>query len=221
MQVFGLTGGIGCGKSTVARVFAARGVAVIDADQVARDVVAPGTEGLASVLARFGASVLAQDGTLDRKRLGDRVFRDEAERKALEAILLPRIAQESMARFQALDDAGARWGLYEASLLVENQTHRALAGLIVVTANPEVQRARVMARDHLSESDARARINAQWPLAKKVAEARWVIDNSRGIERLIARAEELYATIVVSEGAPRRAQPGGARRDGASEGNER
>ncbi len=171
MQVFGLTGGIGCGKSTVARLFADRGVSVIDADRVARDVVAPGTEGLALVLERFGGEVLASDGTLDRKRLGDRVFRDATERRALEAIVIPRIAQESMARFAALSEQGVRWGLYEAALLVENGTHRMLAGLVVVTANPVVQRERVMKRDNLTSSEAEARIEAQWPLAKKVAEA--------------------------------------------------
>ncbi len=195
MQVFGLTGGIGCGKSTVARLFADRGVSVIDADRVARDVVAPGTEGLALVLERFGGEVLASDGTLDRKRLGDRVFRDATERRALEAIVIPRIAQESMARFAALSEQGVRWGLYEAALLVENGTHRMLAGLVVVTANPVVQRERVMKRDNLTSSEAEARIEAQWPLAKKVAEARWV-------DRVICRSEELYATIVASEGPP-------------------
>lgn len=201
MRVFGLTGGIGCGKSTVAQVFARRGVAVIDADRVARDVVAPGTEGLAEVVARFGPEVLAADGTLDRKRVGDMVFRDADLRKALEGIVIPRIAAESMSRFQALSEQGARWALYEAALLVENGTHRALAGLIVVTANPSVQRERVMARDKASAEDAQARIDAQWPLARKVAEARWVVDNSRDIARLYARSEELYATVVLAEGA--------------------
>lgn len=202
MQVFGLTGGIGCGKSTVARIFAHRGVAVIDADQVARDVVAPGSEGLSLVLERFGREFLGADGTLDRKRLGERVFSDATERRALESIVIPRIAQESMSRFAALSDEGARWGLYEAALLVENRTHTMLAGLVVVTARSDVQLARVMARDKLAEGDARARIEAQLPLAKKVAEARWVVDNSRGFDRLIQRSEELYATIVASEGPP-------------------
>lgn len=208
MRVFGLTGGIGCGKSTVARIFARRGVVVIDADQVARDVVAPGTDGLREVVERFGATVLSADGTLDRKRVGDMVFRDADLRRALEAIVIPRIAMESMSRFAAHADKGARWGLYEASLLVENGTHRSLAGLVVVTANPLVQRARVMARDGLDEAGADARIAAQWPLVKKVSEARWVVDNSRDLGRLYLRSEELYATMVLAEGAP---WEGGAR----------
>jgi dephospho-CoA kinase len=217
MRVFGLTGGIGCGKSTVARVFARRGVAVIDADQVARDVVAPGTEGLAAVVERFGSEVLAPDGTLDRKRVGDMVFRDAELRKSLESIVIPRIAAESMKRLQALSELGARWALYEAALLVEHGTHCALAGLIVVTAHPSVQRARVMARDHLSAEQAQARIDAQWPLARKVAEARWVVDNSRDIARLYARSEELYATVVLAEGAAWEREVLSARYDAAKE----
>jgi dephospho-CoA kinase len=214
MRVFGLTGGIGCGKSTVAALFARRGVSVIDADQVARDVVAPGTDGLAEVVALFGASVLAADGTLDRKRLGDTVFRDADLRKRLESVVIPRIAGESMQRFQALSEQGARWGLYEAALLVENGTHRALAGLVVVTASESAQVARVVARDRVDEASARARIAAQWPLARKVAEAGFVVDNSRDLARLEARVDELYVTMVLREGPPweRGRGPSGAAR---------
>jgi dephospho-CoA kinase len=214
MRVFGLTGGIGCGKSTVAALFARRGVSVIDADQVARDVVAPGTDGLAEVVALFGASVLCADGTLDRKRLGDTVFRDADLRKRLESVVIPRIAGESMSRFQALSEQGARWGLYEAALLVENGTHRALAGLVVVTASESAQVARVVARDRLDEAAARARIAAQWPLARKVAEAGFVVDNSRDLARLEARVDELYVTMVLREGPPweRGRGPSGAAR---------
>jgi dephospho-CoA kinase len=202
MRVFGLTGGIGCGKSTVAGLFARRGVPVIDADRVSRDVVAPGTAGLAEVLARFGTDLLAPDGTLDRKRLGARVFADPALRAELQSIVIPRIAEESMRRFAALSARGARWGLYEASLLVENGTHRTLAGLLVVTARPDVQIARTMARDGLDAPAARARIDAQLPMALKVAEADWVVDNSSERARLEARAADLYATIVLREGPP-------------------
>ena len=94
--VIGLTGGIGSGKSTVAKLFAELGVPIVDADKVARDVVAPGTEGLREVTAAFGEDVLAPDGSLDRAKLGERVFADEAARRKLNAILHPRIAQESM-----------------------------------------------------------------------------------------------------------------------------
>ncbi|MDP3274235.1 MAG: dephospho-CoA kinase [Deltaproteobacteria bacterium] len=202
MQVFGLTGGIGCGKSTVAAHFAARGVSIIDADQVARDVVAPETEGLAEVVARFGAEFLAADGTLDRKRLGAHVFAQPELRRALESIVIPRIAAESMRRFQSLGEQGARWGLYEAALLVEQKTDRAMAGLMVVTVHPAVQQARVAARDGLSQEDARARMNAQLPLVQKVQRAHWVVDNSSSVSRLRERVADLYTAIVIAHGAP-------------------
>lgn len=204
MKVLGLTGGIGCGKSTVAALLAARGIPIVDADQVARDVVAPGTEGLAEVVAAFGSEVLAPDGTLDRKALGRKVFEDEQCRRVLNAIIHPRIAQESAARLMALDARGYTLALYEAALLVENRLHHALDGLIVVTAQPEVQLARVMARDALSREEALARVRAQLPLARKVAVATHVVDNSGSRERLEARVAELYAEIVVTYGAPRR-----------------
>src|SRR3954452_5002424 len=120
MRVFGLTGNIGTGKSTVAGLFAERGVPVIDADQVARDVVAKGTEGLREVEARF-PGVVAADGTLDRKALAARVFADAQERLALNAILHPRIGQEVKNRLDRLAAQGREIALYEAALIVENR----------------------------------------------------------------------------------------------------
>lgn len=211
MEVLGLTGGIACGKTAVARMFLDRGVPVVDADVVARDVVAVGTEGLDAVVAAFGRDVLAPDGSLDRKRLGQRVFSDEAARKTLNGILHPRIGAESMARLAALMSEGHGFALYDAALLVENGTHTSFAGLIVVTARPEVQLARLMERDGATEAEARARIDAQWPLAKKVAVATHVIDNSGTRARLEARTLEVYAELVVAYGPPARNAEKGAR----------
>lgn len=211
MEVLGLTGGIACGKTAVARVFIDRGVPVVDADAVARDVVAVGTDGLDAVVAAFGREVLAPDGTLDRKRLGQRVFGDEAARKTLNAILHPRIGAESMARLAALMPAGHGFALYDAALLVENGSHASFAGLIVVTARPEVQRARLVERDGITEADAQARIDAQWPLARKVAVATHVIDNSGTRARLEARALEVYTELVVAYGPPARDAERGTR----------
>jgi dephospho-CoA kinase len=200
MEIIGLTGGIACGKSAVAALLAARGVPVVDADRGAREVVAPGSDGLAAVVEAFGQAVLAPDGTLDRKHLGARVFGDESARLALNAILHPRIAQWSAARFVALAAEGAPLALYEAALLVENGAHRALAGLVVVTARPEVQRARLMARDGLDAAAAQARIDAQWPLAQKVAVATEVIDNSGDREALRAQVAGLYTRLCSRAG---------------------
>ncbi len=204
MEVIGLTGGIACGKTAVAQLFHARGVPVVDADQVARDVVLPGSEGLAAVVASFGADVLGPDGSLDRKRLGQRVFGDDEARRRLEGILHPRIGAESFARLSALSAEGHGFALYDAALLVENGSHKNFPALIVVTAQPEVQLARLVARDGLTAEEARARVAAQLPLARKVAAATWVVDNSGSRARLEARAAEVYAALVVAHGAPAR-----------------
>jgi dephospho-CoA kinase len=204
MHVLGLTGGIACGKTAVSELLARRGVAVVDADAIARDVVLPGTEGLAAVIEAFGRDVLAPDGTLDRKRLGQTVFQDAEARARLNAILHPRIGAESMRRLAELMSEGHGFALYDAALLVENGRHKDFEGLIVVTARPDVQLARLMARDGSNESDARARVASQLPLARKVAAATHVVDNSGSRARLEARVTRLYAELVVTYGAPAR-----------------
>jgi dephospho-CoA kinase len=204
MAVLALTGGIACGKSTVARTMAALGVPVVDADQVARDVTRPGSEGLRAVLEAFGQDLTDADGALDRKRLGDRVFGDPALRERLNTILHPRIGEESAGRLQRLAGEGHGFVLYEASVVVENGAWRGFDGLVVVTAQPSVQLQRLVARDRRGEDDARARIASQWPLYRKVALARWVVDNSGSQERLLARTRELYAELVTRFGPPHR-----------------
>ncbi len=199
----GLTGGIGSGKSTVARMFAEQGVPVVDADQIARDVVAPGTDGLAEIRAAFGDSILAPDGSLDRKALAERVFADADARKQLEAILHPRIARASMARFAELASEGHPYAIYEAALLVENGSHRMMSALIVVTASEATQLARVQARDGLSEAEARARMAAQLPLEEKVRVADYVIENDGDVEDTRARAREVHRALLERFGGVR------------------
>ncbi len=193
--VVGLTGGIGSGKSTIARLFADEGVPVVDADQVAREVVEPGTPGLDAVVQRFGPEILAPDGTLDRKKLGERVFADEGARRELEAILHPRIAQASMQRFAQLASEGHPYAIYEAALLVENGSHRMMSALVVVTASERTQLARVVARDGLSEAEAEARIAAQLPLEDKVRVADYVIENDGSLEQARARTREVHRAL--------------------------
>lgn len=209
--VVGLTGGIASGKSTVARLFGALGVPVVDADQVARDVVAPGSDGLGEVAAAFGQGVLQTDGALDRAALGAVVFADTAARKRLEAITHPRIAMESGRRLAEATASGAAYALYEAALLVENGSYKMFAALIVVTAPEDVQRARIAARDGLDATQAQARIAAQAPVAAKVAVADWVIDNASDRAALEARVHAVHAAILTRFGAAERVAAAAAR----------
>jgi dephospho-CoA kinase len=219
VHVIGLTGGIGSGKSTVARMLVERGAAVVDADLLARQVVEPGQPALAELVARFGPSIITPDGQLDRKRLGAIAFGDPVARADLNRITHPRIAAASAAAIATWADAGAGVVFYEAALLVENRVHLGLAGLVVVAASPDVQRARLVARDGITDEEARARIAAQAPLAEKRAAATWVIENdgdpaalAREVDRVVAEIEARFGSIRVPHAAPAaRGGGGGAR----------
>jgi dephospho-CoA kinase len=178
LRLFGLTGGLASGKSTVAARFRARGLSVLDADQLAREVVEPGSEGLARVVEAFGEGVLDARGALDRGKLGALVFADADKRRALNAIVHPRIAALTAERASALDAKGERVACYEAALLVENHLADAFRPLVVVAVPEDVQLARAMARDGLDEAAVRGRLRAQLPLSAKLAVADYVIDNA-------------------------------------------
>jgi len=194
MRVVGLTGGIASGKSIVSAMFRELGAPVIDADSVARDVVEPGTAGLLEVARRF-PGVVDAIGRLDRAELGRRVFADPTERRALEAILHPRIREEVARRLEALDRAGATVALYDAALLIENGLHRGLDGVIVVSAPESVQRSRLAARDGLDEAAITARLAAQLPLADKRAHATWVVDNGGTLDETRAQVRRIWEEI--------------------------
>jgi dephospho-CoA kinase len=193
--LFGLTGGLASGKSTVAARLRALGVPVIDADQLAREVVEPGTPGLAAVAAAFGPSILLPDGSLDRPAVAALVFSDPAARRRLNAIVHPLIAAASAARVAELGARGDPVACYEAALLVENGLADAFRPLVVVAVAEDVQVARAMARDGATEEQARARIAAQLPLSAKVAAADYVIDNGGSREETERRTDEVLAEI--------------------------
>lgn len=195
MRVFGLTGGIASGKSTVARRLRVRGIPVIDADALAREVVARGTEGLDAVIAAFGPSVVGDDGELDRKKLGAVVFTDAAARKTLNAIVHPRIFAKSTEAVAALSAAGHPLACYEAALLVENGLAEAFRPLVVVAVSLPTQIDRLMRRDGLTRAEALARIEAQLPLAEKVAMADFVLENDGSREELEQRTDGVLAAI--------------------------
>ena len=201
--VVGLTGGIASGKSTVAAMLAELGVPVVDADALAREVVAPGTPGLAAIVTRFGESMLLADGSLDRKKLGELVFSDTEARGALNAITHPRIAAAGMEKLRTLADHPAPYRLYEAALLVENGLAKAFAALVVVTVDEATQLARLRARDGSSLEEARARIASQLPLATKVAAADYVIDNSGSATETRARVLVVHDALVERFGGRR------------------
>lgn len=196
--MIGLTGGIASGKSTVARMLTELGAPVVDADQLAREVVAPGSDGLAAIVDHFGDQVVDADGALDRKKMADIVFADPEARAALNAITHPRIAaagQREIARHAA---AGAGYVVYEAALIVENRLQSWMHALIVVAVPPEVQLERMMTRDGLDEAAARARLDAQLPLADKIAVADYVVDNAGSVDQTRAQVTRIWNQITGS-----------------------
>lgn len=194
LRLVGLTGGIASGKSTVSGMFRSLGAPIIDADQVAREVVAPGEPALAEIAARF-PGVVDGSGNLDRAALGARVFADAGERQALNAILHPRIQQRVLEKTWALADAGVRLAIYDVPLLVENRLQDSLSGVILVSVPPEVQRARLMARNGYSPEEAQARIDAQLPLEEKKKVATWIIDNAGTVEETRRQVEQVWKAL--------------------------
>ena len=186
-----LTGGIGTGKSYCLGRFASLGVPTIDADELSREAVAPGTPGLAAVAARFGLGVLAADGALDRPALGRLVFGDSKARAALEAIVHPEVYRRIREWFANVP-AGTRIAIADIPLLFETGHQHDFDSVIVAACDPEEQVRRVMARDDLSDADARARLAAQWPIGEKVKRANRVIWTDRGFTETDRQVAEVY-----------------------------
>jgi dephospho-CoA kinase len=190
----GLTGGIGSGKSEVARRLVAHGAVLIDADLVAREVVEPGTPGLAAVVAEFGDDVLRSDGTLDRERLGSIVFADAARLAALNAIVHPLVGR----RMQELNDAAPADAIvvYDVPLLTENDLAGTYDAVVVVDAPVETQIARLVGVRAMTEEAARARIAAQATREQRRAVADYVIDNSGTLGELSAQVDALWTELT-------------------------
>lgn len=178
IRIIGLTGGIASGKSSVARLIEERGVPVIDADQLAREAVLPGSRALEQIVASFGAEVLAADGTLDRKRLGTLVFADPDKRCQLEKILHPEIRLLGEEKISRAVIEGHKLLVYMAPLLIEAGAVDRVDEVWVVTVRPEIQLERLMARDSVSREAAHRIIESQMPLAEKAGYGRVLIDNS-------------------------------------------
>ena len=191
MLLVGLTGGIGSGKSTVARMLEERGAVVFDADLLAREAVEPGTPGHTAVIERFGADVLAPGGELDREALASIVFADPSARRDLEQIVHPEVRRLFAEGSEAYRDTD-RIVVFSAPLLVESGMHTAFEILVVVSATVATQIERLMRQRGMSEAAIRARIDAQAPLEDKAAVADFLVDNGGTLAELESQVERLW-----------------------------
>jgi dephospho-CoA kinase len=195
VRLVGLTGGIATGKSTFAAALRTLGVPVVDADQLARAVAAPGTPALQEIARTFGPGVLGADGALDRKALGALVFADPGARRRLEAITHPAIRAAMVAETARLGAEGHELVFYDTPLLYEVGLDAAVALVVVVFAPPAAQVARLAARDGLSRAEAEARLAAQLPVAEKAARADVIVDNGDDGVPLGPKAARLIADL--------------------------
>ena len=196
MKLVGLTGGIACGKSTVAAMLRELGVKIINADDLSRALILPGKEAWKEIVGAFGTEILRPDKTIDREKLRKIIFEDDAARRRLDAITHPRIRALAQLRAQELAAKGAENVIYEAPLLFENQTHSWLRPVIVVACDADQQRRRLKARDRLSDAEIGRHLQAQMPLDEKKALADYVIENNGDLEDLKREVSAVWTRIV-------------------------
>lgn len=198
----GLTGGIATGKSSVSDMLRRRGCVIIDADVLAREVVAPGEPALAEIASEFGPEVLAPDGTLDRKTLGAIVFADAAKRKRLEAITHPAIRERfarQLAELMARDFDGLV--VFDAPVMIESGNYKHMDRVVVVATDESTQRARLIGRDAVAPDEAERKIRSQMPVAEKAALADYVIDNGGDRAATEADVERVYRALLADRDA--------------------
>jgi dephospho-CoA kinase len=196
MRLIGMTGGIATGKSTVDAMLADRGAAVIDADELAREVVLPGEPALAEVAQRFGGDMLRPDGTLDRPRLGAVVFADPDARRDLERITHPRITALMQERITQALAGPAPLVVVDIPLLFENGRESLFEGVVLVYAPREVQIRRLGERNGLDADAAAQRLAAQLPIDEKRDRATWIIDNSGDVDATAAAVDRWWEANV-------------------------
>ena len=191
-----LTGGIATGKSYCLAKFASFGVPVLDADKLAREAVVPGSPALAAVAARFGPTVMRADGSLDRAALGRIVFSDRAARADLEAIVHPEVYHRISEWFASMPPK-TRLAIADVPLLFETGHNHDFDRVIVAACSPAEQMRRLMTRDGLSEADARARLNAQWPIEEKVARGDYIIRTDGTLADTDVQVKKTYEMLIV------------------------
>ncbi len=199
MKLIGLTGGIGSGKSTVARLLKEQGWTVVDADQIARDIVEPGEPALTELAEAFGADIIREDGSLNRGLLATRAFGDAASTQRLNDITHPRIEAETQRRFDAARSAGEEFVVYDMPLLVDKGLHTGMDYTIVVDVDVATRVQRLVEFRSLDETDARRRIAAQISDDARLAVADFVIDNNGALEELPGQVERVVHEIAAKK----------------------
>ncbi|MFB2643112.1 dephospho-CoA kinase [Shewanella bicestrii] len=195
--VIGLTGGIGSGKTTVANLFAEEGVDLVDADIVAREVVAKGSKGLEAIITHFGTDIVTETGELDRAKLRQRVFSDEQERQWLNQLLHPMIRQEMLSQ---VENATSDYVIMVAPLLFENGLDRLVNRTLVVDISPELQVSRTVKRDNVDATQVNNIINSQCSRSDKLARADDIIDNQGEISKLKQEVQALHQRYLQLSG---------------------
>jgi dephospho-CoA kinase len=198
MLKVGLTGSIAVGKSFVCEVFRELGVPVLDADQTAREVVKPNTEGLNLIIKHFGSDILLENGELNRPKLGEIVFSNEEKRLLLNSIIHPLVQNAQDEWLQGLESKNeAKFAIIDAALLIESNGYKRFDKIIVVWCEPKVQLERLMLRNNLNLIDAEKRINSQMPQAEKKKFADFLIDTTEGFEITRSQVTELFTLLSV------------------------
>ncbi len=196
MLIVGLTGGYASGKSTVAKMFVELGAVLIDADRLAREVVRPDKQAWFEIVAHFGKGILLKNREIDRKALGEIVFRSEAERERLNAIVHPRVLDEEL---RAIEEIKNREPdaiiILSVPLLIESGHYKNCDKIVVVTVDKDTQIKRLMERDGFSREDSARRISAQMPLSEKVTYADFVIDNSGSRQETELQVKEVFKKL--------------------------
>jgi dephospho-CoA kinase len=195
MRVFGLTGGIGTGKSTVSRMFREEGLPVVDADRIAREVTAPGRPAYDAVVRAFGRGILLQDGRIDRAKLGGIVFSDPAKRAVLEAATHPEIARGIASELYRLESEGRVVAIVEAALIHETGRRARFEAVVAVRCEKAQQLRRLMKRDGISEEDAARKISSQMDTDEKARASEHVIDNSGDLASTRAQVRRLASMM--------------------------
>ena len=200
MITLGITGRSGCGKSTVTAVFAAHGVPLVDADQISREILLPGSPLLPVLAQQFGADILYADGSLNRRLLADRAFAAPEGKAALDSLVLPEIIRRVCRLKQAAREAGAPLFVIDGAVIVGTDAEKECDHLCVVTAPFETSVARIVARDGISPEMAARRLNAQTPEQTLTAQADYTLHNDAGLEALQAAAARLCERLQAEGG---------------------